>query len=485
MLRQPIKWKSHCVCAFILWLYIKCTGMASVMPFQIKQVNTTTKLTIGSDPEFYFVRLNESKTKEELLQAVDILENSTNASLGVDGCQSIGEMRPKYGNTVSEHIANILKLMKKLNEKTPIEYKVCAGSGKYKPIGGHIHFGLKNYNDRLIKKLDAVSLFYLFLEERDYNIKRRCESVYGHLGSVRDQPHGFEYRTPSSWLVSPLVARGMLSTYYAVVKDHMMGVKNKYLYNITSWMRDYEIEQSYNRAHIKVFAPKFKMMVRAIRNLSMYQHNVDKTKDRIESIIALMKQGKHWNEDKDLLTRWKFRNFIQQKLISERCFFKFNTEDEYLGDMEQLINRHPIYSIPMNESKEIFVFGLNEKRGILASSDSLEVCTLLRDVLALHNIKGEIMCKPMLASSHSIELGLSKKIRKNSSLMGVILDNLWRNKDSIPKKQLNTLPSGLVWSPEDSSILLHSYVASRLAEELDIPEGRPIIRATTNTSGGN
>src|SRR3990167_7317034 len=120
MLRQPIKWKSHCVCAFILWLYIKCTGMASVMPFQIKQVNTTTKLTIGSDPEFYFVRLNESKTKEELLQAVAILENST----------------------------------------------------------------------------------------------------------------------PSSWLVSPLVARGMLSTYYAVVKDHMMDVKNKYLYNITSWMRD-------------------------------------------------------------------------------------------------------------------------------------------------------------------------------------------------------------------------------------------------------
>ena len=99
--------------------------------------------------------------------------------------------------------------------------------------GGHIHLGfddliyMKKMKDvdrmmDLLKVLDIIPgiMSVCFSHGKEEVVRREW---YGQAGKYRIQPHGLEYRTPSSfWLVSP----AMVSLYTSLVRDSFSIVYN-------------------------------------------------------------------------------------------------------------------------------------------------------------------------------------------------------------------------------------------------------------------
>jgi hypothetical protein len=130
--------------------------------------------------------------------------------VGTDGASETGEFRPKPSTTSSgvfRSLSSLIAKASKLHSDLESDLEMYAGSGSQVSIGGHIHFsGIESTND-LIQALDKFIACPLNLVS---NFQIRRERDYGRLSEVRDQPHGWEYRSPCSWISHPWIARGVL-----------------------------------------------------------------------------------------------------------------------------------------------------------------------------------------------------------------------------------------------------------------------------------
>lgn len=153
--------------------------------------------TIGCDPEL-ILRLNGA-----FVSASKYFKR--NSSFGLDGCNSVAELRPGYSESPIDLTAKLKIIIGCGHEKHP-ELEMYAGhhqSGY--PIGGHIHISV-NPNPLLVDSLDTV--LYSLSDCIDDKVQReaRERTGYGKRLSYREKPHGMEYRTPGSWCLSPTVA---------------------------------------------------------------------------------------------------------------------------------------------------------------------------------------------------------------------------------------------------------------------------------------
>lgn len=172
------------------------------------KVTTKEQISIGCDPEF-LVAING-----QFQPAHNFFENRGGADeIGVDGCSSVGELRPGHSVDPLDVVTKIRLDLQKIYDEYP-ELQVYAGHQKFDhPIGGHIHIGatfVKN-NGRVIDNLDTL-LWTLSdciddLEERD----KRMRTGYGKRKALDSKTYGIEYRTPGSWLHSPAVALANLA----------------------------------------------------------------------------------------------------------------------------------------------------------------------------------------------------------------------------------------------------------------------------------
>jgi len=153
-------------------------------------------LTLGCDPEL-LCRINGRFTP-----AYNYFKS--NSSFGLDGCESIAELRPGYSESPIDLTAKLRTVLEYGHEKAP-ELEFFAGhfQDDYS-LGGHVHISLPP-EDKLIDSLDTV-LYSLSncLDDKSQRLKRE-RSGYGKRRAYRRQPHGMEYRTPGSWLISPAV----------------------------------------------------------------------------------------------------------------------------------------------------------------------------------------------------------------------------------------------------------------------------------------
>jgi hypothetical protein len=190
---------------------------------------------IGADPEF--MMLNHHG---EPLNAGKELDKE----FGSDGCQWIFEVRPKPTTNPIELIHNIQKIFKRSMAKMPeyLDYNWMAGSfvgnaNCHRPIAGHIHFGMKELSPNWGEADSKDATFYLSqyvgalsicIENKEVGKKRRMydnDHHYGNISDWRPQPHGFEYRTPSSWLTSPYVAAGIVALSKVVMYNYINTAK--------------------------------------------------------------------------------------------------------------------------------------------------------------------------------------------------------------------------------------------------------------------
>jgi len=150
--------------------------------------------TLGCDPELV-VRHNG-----KFVNAHNYYK--CNSSFGLDGCESIAELRPGFKESPIDLTSKIYQILEYGNSKHP-ELEFISGHfvDNYS-LGGHIYFSLSP-TPEIINNLDTVlySLSNCIDDKEQRNKREKCG--YGKRKAFRNQPHGAEYRTPGSWLISP------------------------------------------------------------------------------------------------------------------------------------------------------------------------------------------------------------------------------------------------------------------------------------------
>lgn len=146
-----------------------------------------SKLTFGADPEFELYNVTGSKR----MYAGGYFRST--GEIGTDGNSDILELRPNFAFDADGFVRNVDQLIQDLLGKCNLSIK-----GDELPLGGHIHVGGVAHTPEVGELLDD------FVGKRFINLSGRARGTYKKLGSMRDQPHGIEYRSlPSCTYYSP------------------------------------------------------------------------------------------------------------------------------------------------------------------------------------------------------------------------------------------------------------------------------------------
>jgi hypothetical protein len=229
--------------------------------------------TIGCDPEVT-LRLNGVFT-----HAGQYFKS--HSSMGLDGCESVAEIRPGYSESPIDLTCKIRTVLEYGFEKAPqLEFF----SGHYvdeMPIGGHIHVGTAA-TPQIIDGLDTVlSSLSDCIDDKQQRSKRELTG-YGKRRAYRTKSYGFEYRTPGSWLLSPSITLVTLT----LAKLAVIGVQEDNL----------DFTEIKERRHSRSFL------------LSLKDHLLTIPEDCIEGLnemrVLLSKTPINWNSN--ILPNWGF-----------------------------------------------------------------------------------------------------------------------------------------------------------------------------------
>lgn len=169
------------------------------------------------------------------------------SSMGLDGNTDVCEIRPGYSESPIDLTAKIRTILEYGYDKCP-EIELYAGHyvDDY-PIGGHIHFSVEP-TEEIVSNLDTV-LYSLSncIDDKDQR-EQRNKYGYGSRKSYEEKHHGFEYRTPGSWLLSPATTLVTLTlaklAVFAVTEDYIDFVElkgkqhsRKFLKNFVSYLQ--------------------------------------------------------------------------------------------------------------------------------------------------------------------------------------------------------------------------------------------------------
>jgi hypothetical protein len=167
------------------------------------------RFKLGADPEFVFLTGG-------LRCEARHFKVSQGLAFGMDNNGRLMEIRPWPHRSALHVTASILLTLRFLAAMVPKTLEFDWVSGAFlcgDGLGGHVHFGRKRPNRNLeVKALDAIEEELLSLgvyPAREVLRRRQGDEhhqIYGALGDVRAQRHGYEYRTFPSWLDSPELA---------------------------------------------------------------------------------------------------------------------------------------------------------------------------------------------------------------------------------------------------------------------------------------
>ncbi|MBL1214208.1 MAG: hypothetical protein HND52_12690 [Ignavibacteriae bacterium] len=235
-------------------------------------------LTLGCDPEL-ICRINGKFTS-----ASNYFKS--NSSMGLDGNNSVAELRPGYSESpidLTAKIRTVLEYGHECNEE--LEFY----SGHYVdgyPIGGHIHVAAKPTSE-LVDSLDTVLTALSNCIDDKPQKEKREHSGYGQRKQYRCKEYGMEYRTPGSWLLSPSTTLVTLT----LTKLVTVGVQEDGL-NFTDLK---------GRSHSCTFLRNLKSMLRTIPE--------DCTEGLSELGLLLSRSCIDWNQN--ILPNWGIGNAEQ------------------------------------------------------------------------------------------------------------------------------------------------------------------------------
>lgn len=257
------------------------------------QQRVKVDFTLGADPEFGLLDQRGNR-----VDAHCIRDNNLNEAFGRDGSGAVAELRPCPAKDPFELVANIRSILQDGAATGAAIYQWKAGSSiKGEPIGGHIHFGLKNVVDfnqtKLLRALDVyLGQTVLLLEDPNEARERRQGHDYGFPSDVREQPWGPEYRALSSWLTSPYIAAGVLCLAKTVAWEAIYGEAGATRASVD--------EDAFLGANIPKIRKVFAQTWQDIKRFELYP----RYRDAINFLAGLIRQKRNWFPSCEMKRAW-------------------------------------------------------------------------------------------------------------------------------------------------------------------------------------
>lgn len=283
------------------------------------------KFSIGTDPELVCLRTDGTP-----IYVRDIIPVA--GKFGADGHGFIAELRPDAAidpkilveNTRETLAAGHLALGK---------YPWYAGPWiADKPLGGHLHFGTKATDGILDALHFQLGIMLALIEPPEQARTRRNTPLggvggggfmnnrgipYGLLGDWREKPYGFEWRTPSSFIVSPGISLGVFALAKAIITEEM--VKGKSAFTKLSKATRTELyfsKDDFHNLNREIFLPKLDILWPLLRNMKYFQEG-NEGRALWSSLqylrrFAVAKEG--FRTSDDLKSKWKITKALADKI---------------------------------------------------------------------------------------------------------------------------------------------------------------------------
>lgn len=259
--------------------------------------------TLGADPEFMCMAGPEANAAHTHADDGDNAEE-----FGLDGSSQCYEVRPAPSVSPIQLVHNIHQVFMGQVARQPamLDYNWRAGSHAGHPLGGHIHFGIRGFdedesraNEYGVVLDDYVGAVTALIEDREEGVKRRTPDQWGqHYGKGHDcrvNKWGFEYRTPSSWLTSPYVAAGVLSLA-KVVMHQTLNKRFKHKARIGAW--DFS---TMDTDTLRVVSPAIWSDIRAMELYPKY-------KTYLDFLYRLVEMKRNWFPKSSMKDSWGIVN---------------------------------------------------------------------------------------------------------------------------------------------------------------------------------
>lgn len=253
---------------------------------------------LGMDPEFLLVQMPESK----IVPASRFLERT-----GVAGCDSVtingrriypvAELRPAPSSEPRELLAHLMRAFAAASRSISDHSLIWQAGGMPQrglPLGGHIHFSGVTLNGELLRALDNYLALPLAVLQDPRGSGRRPR--YGALGDFRLKSYGgFEYRTLPSFLVSPLVAKGVVALAGLIARGYHQ-LSQRPLAKAAIHTAFYEGNREVMQAHIPALLDDLTQM----DDYNRYERYA-------APLISQLRLGRTWDESRDIRKLWNIR----------------------------------------------------------------------------------------------------------------------------------------------------------------------------------
>lgn len=253
------------------------------------------QLMMGMDPEFLLV----DASSMEVVPASQFLERIGEVgcdAVHMDGITSfpVAELRPEPSlqpRGLLVELMHALGSAKQLIRDRSLIWMAGGMPVPGLPLGGHLHFSGIVLTYSLVQALDNYLALPVMLLEDHTSLNRRPR--YGYLGDFRRQPHGgFEYRTLPSFLVSPLVAKGVVFLAYLIVRHYKELVLRPLNQEI--------IHRAYYEGNRNVIRGCIEPLFRDVMSLSGYSEYAK----YIDPLLEHISNGTIWDESRDIRPLW-------------------------------------------------------------------------------------------------------------------------------------------------------------------------------------
>jgi len=293
-----------------------------------------SEITVGCDPEFEAFSLNERRV-------VYATYGDTSSEVGIDGAGECVEFRPQASANPKEVADRLEKLFSRFVSNQPNTRLLC--SGHRFAIGGHIHIGV---NKPYAPEPELLQLLDDFLGSPFYYCSGKARNCYLGYGLYREQPWGFEYRTPPSAIfynkkistIALKIAKNIVYKY--------LSVKGKPIeYSCPPTQDDYKKYAGLRYSEYKAFTKLSKKLTELVR---------DK-----EYLVAAWRDNKNYKLAKSPKNKFVV-NISKSDTWNDECFTLIKNAIE-----PQLNNLAQMYCSNIN----LNLFGYRDDRGLTSNID--------------------------------------------------------------------------------------------------------------------
>ena len=179
---------------------------------------------IGADPEFMVLRPGPGLEAAQMCELyASHMGLRTGVAFGSDLSGRQVELRPRASRSTLSVVASLQVTLRWFGYWLNTAQSLSNGSYSFVStpffnndgLGGHIHFGRRRKKQQRIET-DALNRLYVHLLKTGAFDEEGCSlrstiTPYGRLSDIRQQKHGYEYRTYPTWISSPAQAMFVLT----------------------------------------------------------------------------------------------------------------------------------------------------------------------------------------------------------------------------------------------------------------------------------